>query len=457
MPNLNQSKTGYYTFLAIFVLAIFSMGNWFERYQSLPLILAYGSSFAAYFFIVYKSENTQTLLTTGILVRVLLFLSLPILSDDLYRFIWDGTLLKNGIHPFAELPGFYLDKNIDGIDQQLYERLNSPNYFTIYPPLNQFIFWVSVRVGDGDWLVTANVIRLILLVADLGSLFMLQKLLIHYGKSANLAFWYFLNPLVILEFVGNLHFEGLVIFFLLAGIYGYEKNRNWLSASVFGLAIGTKLLPLIYLPYLFLKGLKERRWFISILAGIIGLLTFLPMLNIQFISGITGSLDLYFRSFEFNASIYFIAREIGFWIYGYNNIALIGPLLSILSFLSIIAISILGWVRKWSLPKSLLSILTVYLLFATTVHPWYILPLVAFGLLSGFWYPIVWSLLIFLTYIGYTQSGFELPAYILVIEYAIVLMILSVEIKNTPVVPKCRTISSGQSEKFSDKSPFEGG
>lgn len=453
MPNLNQAKTGYYTFLVIFVLAIFSIGNWFERHQSLPLILAFGSAFVAYFFIVYKSENTQTLLTTGILVRVLLFLSLPTLSDDLYRFIWDGTLLKNGIHPFAELPGYYLDKNIEGIDQQLYDNLNSPNYFTIYPPLNQYIFLLSVWIGDGDWLVSANVIRLLLYGADMGSFFLLRKLLIHYGKSANLAFWYFLNPLVILEFVGNLHFEGLIIFFILAGIYGYEKNRNWLSASGFGLAIGTKLLPLIYLPYLLLKGLKEKRWFISILAGIIGLLTFLPMLNVQFISGITDSLDLYFRSFEFNASIYFIAREIGFWIYGYNNIALIGPLLSILSFLSIIAISILSWVRKWSLPKSLLFILTVYLLFATTVHPWYILPLVAFGVLSGFWYPVVWSLLIFLTYIGYTQSGFELPAYIIVIEYVVVLVILSFEIRNTPVVP-----SRGQSEKsYSDKSPFEGG
>ena len=148
----------------------------------------------------------------------------------------------------------------------------------------------------------------------------------HYQKPQSLALWYWLNPLVILEFTGNLHFEGLVIFFTLVGIYLFEKNKKWGSAVGFGLAIGTKLLPLIYLPFLFLKGLYEKKWLIAILSGVVGLLTLLPLLDETFISAMSESLDLYFRSFEFNASIYFVARAIGYWIYGYNNIALIGPL-----------------------------------------------------------------------------------------------------------------------------------
>ncbi|MEQ9006564.1 MAG: hypothetical protein RLP12_01680 [Ekhidna sp.] len=427
MPR--QHNTGYYTFLAIFLLTIFSIGNWIERHHTLPLLLAYSSAFLGYIFLQLKNENSNLLLGTGILIRVLLFLSLPSLSDDLYRFIWDGTLLKNGIHPFSELPGYYLNQNIPGLDQELFNKLNSQNYFTIYPPLNQFIFWLSITVTDSDWLVSANIIRLFLFAADFGSFYFLKKLLIHYKKPQKLAFWYWLNPLIILEFTGNLHFEGLVIFFLLAGIYFYEKNKNWLSATGLGLAIGTKLLPLIYLPFLFLKGLSEKKWIISIMAGIMGLATLLPLLNETFIQAMSQSLDLYFRSFEFNASIYINAREVGYCIYGYNKIALIGPTLSIISFLSILSISAIAYFKKWSIPKSFLFVLTVYLLFATTVHPWYILPLIAFGLLSGYWYPIVWSFLIFLTYDGYTKNGFELPMYIVVVEYLVVMIVILLELR----------------------------
>lgn len=424
----HQYKTGYYTFLAVFVLAIFSLGNWIERYQSLPLLLAYFSAFLGYIFLLQKQNQPRLLFNTGLAVRLLLFLSLPLLSDDLYRFIWDGTLLKNGIHPFEELPGAYLEKDIEGINQTLYNKLNSPDYFTIYPPLNQFVFWLSAFIGQDDWLVSANVIRLILNAADVGSFFMLRRLLILYGKSENLAYWYWLNPLVIVEFIGNLHFEGLVIFFLLTGIYFFEKNKKWFSAAGLGFAIGTKLLPLIYLPYLFLKGIRDKKWSIAILAGFIGIITLLPLFNRVFIEAMTESLDLYFRTFEFNASIYFIAREIGFWIYGYNNIALIGPLLSIFSFFSIVSVSIISVWKRWSVPKTFLFILTVYLLFATTVHPWYIIPLVAFGILSGFWFPVVWSFLIFLTYVGYTKNGFELPMYIIVIEYMSVLFAVLIDV-----------------------------
>lgn len=424
-----KNPTGFYTFLLVFALAIYGIGNWVDRTQSTPLLLAFVTAFMGYVFVLQEKNSPTILLSLGIVLRLSLFFSMPSLSDDIYRFIWDGTLLKNGIHPFEQLPAYYLGQNIEGINQALYERLNSQPYFTIYPPLNQFIFWISSIVGNGNWLVSANVIRVIVLLADIGSLFLLKKLLVKYGKPEHLAFWFFLNPLVILEFTGNLHFEGLVIFFVLGGIYFYEKGRKLWSGVSIGLAIGAKLLPLIYLPFLFIKGLKEKKWSISILAGIIGLTTLLPMLSEAFITGMQTSLDLYFRSFEFNASIYFIAREIGYWIYGYNNIAQIGPLLSVLSIVSILVISGIAAWKKWAIPKTFLFILTSYLLFATTVHPWYILPLVAFGILSGYWYPIVWSFMIFLTYLGYTERGFELPIVTVIVEYVVAMIVLAVELR----------------------------
>lgn len=424
---LKRPSTGYNTFVFIFLLGVFSIGNWIDRDQTLPLFLAFFSALLGYLFILQEKENFKLLVGIGLLARLILFFTMPSLSDDIYRFIWDGLLSKNGLNPYTELPSYYLNTTaIPGINSELFNHLNSSNYFSVYPPLNQFLFWISIACTD-SWLTATNLLRALLLLADVGSLLILQRLLFHYGKPKQLAFWYFLNPLVILEFTGNIHFEGLVIFLVLVGIYFLEKNRGGLSAASLGLAIATKLLPLIYLPYLFILGLRNRRWWVAISAGLIAILTLLPMLNHAFISSMQSSLDLYFRNFEFNASLYFIAREVGLLIYGYNNIAFIGPLLALLSFSSILFISILGNKRQWSIPKTLLFILTTYLLFTTTVHPWYVLPLIAFGLLSGYWYPIVWSLMIFLTYLGYSKEGFELPLFIVFVEYAVIAVSICIE------------------------------
>ena len=425
---LRKHSLGFYTFSFIYVLSIVSIGTWIERSQAVPLFFAYCSAFASYLLLQQNHKQPTFLFGLGLLVRIGFFFSLPTLSDDIYRFIWDGTLLKNGIHPFAELPGYYLTHQVDGIDRALYERLNSPKYFTIYPPINQFVFWIAVSLGSG-WLFAANVIRVLLLLADIGSFVLLKKLLISKGKSAHLAFLYFLNPLTVLEFVGNIHFEGIVIFCLLLGIYYYEKKKGWHASLGLGLAIGNKLLPFIYLPYLFFTGLSARRWWVAIAAGLVALLTLIPMFNATFINGMQASLELYFRKFEFNASIYFIAREIGTWIYGYNAIARIGPLLSIVSFVTIIGISIWASFKKWEIGKAFLYILSTYLLLTTTVHPWYIIPLIAFGITQGYRFPIVWSLFIFFTYMGYTKTGFELPMWIVVMEYIALLFSFFLDIK----------------------------
>lgn len=423
-----KHPVGFYTFSAIYLLSIYAIESWIDRTQSIPLLLAFCTTFIGYIFLLQEKEFVKVLIGIGVLARLLMFFSMPSLSDDIYRFIWDGTLFKNGIHPFAELPEIYLNQNIEGINLELFNLLNSPNYFTIYPPLNQFIFWVSVSFGS-SWLLSVNIIRSILLVADIGSFLALRKLLKRYGKSANLAFWFFLNPLVILEFTGNVHFEGLVIFFLLMGIYFLETRKHWFASTSVGLGVGTKLLPLIFLPFLLFNGIKNKTWWVAILAGVIGLITVIPMLNQTFLEGIQSSLDLYFRKFEFNASFYFIAREIGEWFYGYNKIAQIGPLLSTVSLLSILAIAIQGTRKNWSLPTTFLFTLSIYLLFTTTVHPWYILPLVSFGILAGYWYPVVWSFSIFLTYLGYSSSGFELPMWIVVIEYLLVGLTFALDLK----------------------------
>ena len=141
------------------------------------------------------------------------------------------------------------------------------------------------------------------------------------------------------------------------------------------------------------------------------------------------SLKLYFQYFEFNASIYFILRALGFWFKGYNIIGTLGPILALMSLFLISLGAIFFYYSKKSLETALLYSLTIYLLMSTTIHPWYILTLIPLGLLSGHWYPVIWSSTVFWSYFGYNCTGYNLPIWWILSEYIILFGAIVIELK----------------------------
>lgn len=415
-------RNGQYASVFILISGISAIGLFTTREQSSILFLSYFSAFFAYFWLSRSELSLKTALILGISLRLLLFLGMPTLSDDVYRFIWDGTLVGNGINPYGHLPDYYLDQQLEGLSNDLFNQLNSKPYFSIYPPFNQLIFWIATQLGASSWLVATNSIRLFLMGADLGSFLVLRQLLVRSQKNPMLSNWYWLNPLVILEFTGNIHFEGLMIFFILLALYALHEKNWWYAGAALGLAAATKLIPLILLPAVLFKHWMKNGIGITAIAITVMLMTFMPLLIDLDLSGFISSFGLYFKKFEFNASVYFLLRELGFWIKGYNIIGTLGPVLGIASFTGIVLISGIGVAKKWSLPQIFLFSWTTYLLLSTTVHPWYVLPLITLGLLSGYWYPVVWSFVIFATYFGYIENGFELSPIWLVLEYVTVIL-----------------------------------
>ena len=405
------------------VLYVF-FGYFAVRYQAWNIQLAYLGLFLIYIFWITRDWNladTQILLRFSILMRIVLLFSVPVLSDDVYRFIWDGRLWLSDVHPFAELPSFYIENNASGligITPELYELINSPNYFTIYPSVCQFFFTLGAFVGGKSiyWSIVA--IRLPIIVADILSIVIIGKLLHRYGFKRARALLYALNPLVILELCGNLHFEAFMILFVLLAIYFFHKNGYVLSAFFMALAIATKLIPLILLPPLlkkvgFRKAISYYLW-----TGLFTVLLFLPILDFELIKGMSSSLSLYFQKFEFNAGFYYLVREIGYWVTGYNIIATSGRALAILSFVSILVYSFVQ--KERHLPGIFLWILFIYLFFTTTVHPWYVIPLLSLSVFTKYRFSVVWSYFAFFTYFGYTREGYTEPLLLIAIEYVVV-------------------------------------
>ena len=71
----------------------------------------------------------------------------------------------------------------------------------------------------------------------------------------------------------------------------------------------------------------------------------------------------------------------------------------------------------------------IYLAFSTTVHPWYIIPAIAFGILSGLWFPWVWSGVIMLSYLQYGENSVEQMPLLWLIEYTLVGVALLVDLR----------------------------
>ncbi|QSE97471.1 hypothetical protein [Fulvivirga lutea] len=399
-----------------------------QRFESGILIPAYTLVFICYIVLVknYSKSDVQInyLLGLAFLVRFLLVFAFPSLSDDIYRFIWDGRLLNAGIHPFSEVPSFYMisGNEMAGLDQSLYTKLNSPEYFTIYPPFAQFIYWVSTLATDSIY-ISNIIIKSLIFLAEVGSIIIGLKLLERYKLQKRNILMYALNPLVILELTGNVHFEAFMIFFLLLSVYLMHQYAIVKSGFYMAASIASKLIPVIFLP-LFLRRLKLApliRWYAAIL--VFSLLFFIPLFQSDFVHGMGESLGLYFQKFEFNASIYYIIREIGYWFKGYNIIGTAGKFLALASFLSIMGIS-LFYRKNANIFELMMLALTVYLLLSTTVHPWYVTTILMVSIFTKFRFTIVWSLLIFFTYIGYTETGFQENMLIVILEYVVIVTIL---------------------------------
>ncbi|MET7029669.1 glycosyltransferase 87 family protein [Sediminicola luteus] len=399
-----------------------------DRSDFIKLItLSLGLFFLCYKIIQFEKWNFKFLIVAGILFRLVFFVVSPNLSQDFFRFIWDGELVRQGFNPYLFTPNELMAQGnlVIANAQELHMGMGelSAKHFSNYPPLNQVLFALAAALGGKSILGSIMVMRAIIICADLGILYFGIKLLKHLNRSSYLIFWYFLNPLVIIELTGNLHFEGVMLFFFMVAIY-FTAKKKWQWGGVFyAFAILTKLVPLIFLP-LFLKhyGIKKSLIFYFIIGGAVLVFT-LPFFTMDFIANYSATIGLWFSNFEFNASIYNIIKYVGlqFDVPAYEMIKVYGKVIPFIIITVVLVFTFLRNNKNTSgLIVSMLWILSCYYFLATTVHPWYIIFLVILAIFTEFRFPLVWSFTVILSYWAYSNALFQESLLILSIEYILV-------------------------------------
>lgn len=433
---MNKSLIATLVFIFISSFLYISLGYFTVRQDFIDLISQVGLLYI-FLMLIYntaiKSSNDskifRNLMFAGMLFRLLLLFSIPNLSDDFYRFIWDGQLGLNGLSPYLLTP-MSMAQGIELTSTQsiLLEHMNSPNYLSVYPPLNQYIFQLATVVSPNYLLGQIILLKLILLASELTIIFILPRLLKSYGLPIYGALLYILNPLVIFETIGNLHFESLTISFLVLFLYFFGKSKTWISFTFYALAVHVKLLPLILIPAL-LKLLGWKNWIRMLLVlSVVTLVLAMPFYSVKLVEQFMQGIGVYFNSFEFNASIYYLVRYFGFIWKGYNIIHIAGISLAILSGISIVLLAIRYGKGKLTFVQVGMWSFIIFYLLSTTIHPWYVINVLIFSILAGMPYAVtLWSFLAFFSYAAYATTPFEENLVLVTIEYTLFLSCLLFE------------------------------
>ena len=431
--SILNSKNTAVSIIGISVILYIIWAYNLARFEHSKLLLIYTVLFGSYYFIVKNQKIKDSWLSyLAVLFRLLFLVAIPNLSQDFYRFVWDGRLILEGLNPYLHTPNELMESSIGLFPQMntLYEGMGalSAKHYSNYPPVHQMPFIIAAFISKHSILGSIVVLRLILISADLGILVFGKKLLKKLNKPTRTMYWFILNPLVIIELTGNLHFEGLMLCLFIMSLYFIHSKKWHIAAVVMALSIAVKLVPVLSLPLFLNKlGWKKSVLFYSVTAAVF-IILFIPFFSFGLLENFSATIGLWFSNFEFNASVYYFLKGT---LENINGVSVINSMGIIVACVVTLQTSYLLLKKRKETSQIILMILWIlsgYYFISTTVHPWYIISLLLLSVFTNYKFVLVWSYTLILSYIAYNEFSVEECNSILIIEYTPVILMLGWEL-----------------------------
>jgi alpha-1,6-mannosyltransferase len=361
------------------------------------------------FRIPIRSRNSILLIFGfALLFRLTVLFAPPYQSEDVYRYIWDARVASLGVNPYKYSPDAPELENAR--DLQVYPTLNSKPYITAYPPLPQVLFGITFKLFGAN--VTA--MKAVFSILEFLALLLAWRLLVLWKQSLGPLLLMAWHPFFIFEFSYSGHSESCMIFLILLSLYLlWVCRKGWAMVSYAG-AVLAKLHPALWVPLF----AKRAGWKACLVGAAVGICLVLFYFDFSLLLQYLRSLGLYFKLFEFNASIHYLIRFLGRSLFHSSWDKVIGP------YLAAILLVITGLIA-WRFPvhdvRALLHagfwIMVADLCLATTVHPWYL----SWAALALPFFPyafmVYWTGACFLSYIAYSYHPVYEPGWVLLIEY----------------------------------------
>jgi alpha-1,6-mannosyltransferase len=219
-----------------------------------------------------QPSRTTLLVTLGfaVLFRLSIVFSPPYLSDDIYRYIWDGRVQAAGINPYRYVPSAPELAHLR--DDKIYPKINRRDYApTIYPPLAEGLFFVTTRVSESVvWM------KLVMIGFEGVAIWAMVQLLASFGMSRQRVLIYAWHPLVVWELAGSGHVDAIVIAFILLAFLAWRRNANVGTGLALAGATLIKVFPLVLLPAV----LRRQRWVVPLVFVVTIMVAYVPYLNV---------------------------------------------------------------------------------------------------------------------------------------------------------------------------------
>lgn len=364
-------------------------------------------------------------LVWAVLLRLVLLATTPSLSDDVFRYVWDGKVASSGIDPYAYPPAA---PELESLRSPLWNGINHKSMSTPYPPVAEALFAAVYRLAPDS----LTGMQAAAIVFDLAVVAVLLALLGRLNMDRNRVLIYAWNPLVLVQFAHSGHFDPAMLLPLLGSLLLLAFGQRVFSGISMGVSVLVKLVPAMLGP-LFLPAWGVAGTVAAATTVVAGTL---PFLGSPALSGVlTEASDARFN----DSAGYAAVRILSMMTPDGDSVARTGCSLALV--ITSLAVAFSLWRRRaaWNhLPAAIYSVVGAFLLLNAVVEPWYltwILPFLCLVLpaqrTSRWWLDPSWGWLlltgsVILTDLTYAQSfGNASWVWVRLVEYAPVYSLLA--------------------------------
>jgi hypothetical protein len=348
-----------------------------------------------------RVRSTAVILFIALVARlVVIFTHTPMLSDDIYRYLFDGRNLAAGINPYLPVPGERTAAETQAWpgERETVVRINNPPLSTIYLPASQWVFMVGgaiANVFEFDVDAVAITFRLLFVCIELVGMLLIATALAQRNRSAWLLALYAWHPLPLIEIAGSGHQDIIGIVLLLGALvlFAHRPHATWRWTTALAMSILVKPMGLA-VAVTMLRRRSLKTWLACAITGVLaGLVIAAPLLLTQNAEPLKHLFDTA-SQFSLKWASFGSVYEPVLWLTerlhpSINSDTAPNERVARLVCLGLVGLTVavvfFSRLNVWDAARVLLLAM---LLFSTTAHPWYLLW--AFALLPIAPSPTIW-------------------------------------------------------------------
>lgn len=318
-----------------------------------------------------------------------LLLAAPILSRDVYSYLMQGAMLRDGFDPYTQ------GAAVNPGPMLLEVSHDWRNTTTPYGPLHLWIGEIITRIVDDN--VTAGVFlyKLVSIIGFMLIAWTVPKIALQLGADPRWALWIgVMNPVMVFHLIGGMHNESLMVGLVSAGVYAAVRHRYALAVTLIAVSVSLKATAVFALPFVVWlamhhllkskdspsRGYKfgafvlSGAWMTTLTLAVVGVVTWASGASWGWVSQISGNSKV-INPLAFPSLVASLLTPVGQVFnedLGFNQIlAVARPVSQVLMLLGLVAV---WWLFRQDRVRAVMGIVAAYavaVVFNAVTLPWY--------------------------------------------------------------------------------------